>query len=87
MIHRCRGSLEKVTAPTLILQADQDPVVAAASGTEALNAIRSEEKELAMMAFKRHVIVRGEGSELVAERIGEFMQKLAQRSRPLASRR
>jgi esterase/lipase len=87
LIHRCRGSLNKVTVPTLIVQGDHDPVIKAASGPEALAAIRSEEKDLAMMAFKRHAIVRGEGSEAVLERIGEFVQKLAQRSRPLASRR
>jgi esterase/lipase/1-acyl-sn-glycerol-3-phosphate acyltransferase len=87
MIHRCRGSLDKVTAPTLIVQGDHDPVVKPASGQDALDCIRSEEKELAMMAFNRHVILRGEGSEAVLERVGEFVQKLAQRSRPLASRR
>ena len=87
LIHRCRGSLAKVTAPTLIIQGDHDPVIKPASGPEALAAIRSEEKELAMMAFKRHAIVRGEGSEAVLERVGEFVQRLAQRSRPLASRR
>jgi esterase/lipase len=87
LIHRCRGSLAKVTAPTLIIQGDQDPVVKPASGPETLAAIRSEEKELAVMAFNRHVIIRGEGSEGVLERIGEFVQKLAQRSRPLVSRR
>lgn len=87
LIHRCRGNLGKVTTPTLIVQGDHDPVVKPASGQETLDAIRSEEKELAMMAFNRHVIVRGEGSDLVSERIGEFVQKLAQRSRPLASRR
>ncbi|HEX3135237.1 MAG TPA: alpha/beta fold hydrolase, partial [Planctomycetota bacterium] len=87
MIHRCRASLDKVTAPTLIVQGDHDPVVKPASGQDALDGIRSEEKELAMMAFNRHVILRGDGSEAVMERIGEFVQKLAQRSRPLASRR
>jgi esterase/lipase/1-acyl-sn-glycerol-3-phosphate acyltransferase len=87
MIHRCRANLGKVTAPTLIIQGDHDPVVKAASGQEVISAIRSEEKELAMMAFKRHVIVRGEGSEVVLERIGEFVQRLTQRSRPLATKR
>jgi esterase/lipase len=79
--------LNQVTTPTLIIQGDNDPVIKAASGQETIDAIRSEEKELAMMAFNRHVIVRGEGSELVLERIGEFVQKLAQRSRPMATRR
>jgi esterase/lipase/1-acyl-sn-glycerol-3-phosphate acyltransferase len=87
LIHRCRGSLGKVTVPTLVVQGDHDPVVKAASGPETIAAIRSEEKELAMMSFSRHGIVRGDGSEAVIERIGEFVQKLAQRSRPLASRR
>ncbi len=40
-----------------------------------------------MMAFNRHVIVRGEGSAAVLERIGEFVQRLAQRSRPMVVKR
>ena len=87
MIHRCRTTLGTVTAPTLVIQGDHDPVIRAASGQEVIDSIRSEEKELAMMAFKRHVIVRGEGSETVLARIGDFVQKLAQRSRPLAHRK
>lgn len=87
LIHRCRANLGKVTAPTLIVQGDHDPVVKPASGQECIDAIRSEEKELAMMAFNRHVIIRGDGNDTVLERIGEFVQKLAQRSRPLGNRR
>ena len=87
MIHRCRSQLSKVTVPTLIVQADHDPVVKSGSGQEVIDSICSEEKELAMMAFNRHVIVRGEGSSAVLERIGEFVQRLAQRSRPMVVKR
>ncbi len=87
MIHRCRGTLSKVTVPTLVIQGDHDPVIRAPSGQEVIDRIGAEEKELAMMAFTRHVIIRGEGSAAVLERIGEFVQRLAQRSRPLAHRR
>jgi esterase/lipase len=62
-------------------------VVKPESGKEVIDTIGSEEKELAMMAYNRHVIVRGEGSAAVLERIGEFVQRLAQRSRPMVVKR
>ena len=83
----CRLRLPQVRVPTLVVQADHDPVVHPDSGRQAIDAIASEEKELAMMAFNRHVIVRGEGSEAVLERVGEFVQRLAQRVRPLRGER
>ncbi len=79
LIQRTRSHLSEVHAPTLILQADHDPIVNPKSAQVVLENIRSEEKELAMMSFNRHVIVRGEGSSVVYERIGDFVKKIASR--------
>jgi esterase/lipase/1-acyl-sn-glycerol-3-phosphate acyltransferase len=79
LIVRCDSCLGKVAAPALVVQGDHDPVVDAATARQALERLGSEEKELAMMAFARHVIVRGEGSEAVLQRVGEFALGIAER--------
>jgi esterase/lipase/1-acyl-sn-glycerol-3-phosphate acyltransferase len=85
-------ALPTVTIPSLIVQADQDPVVEPESAHMAMKLLASERKELAMMAFSRHCIVQGEGSELVYARIAEFVNSVedslgrTRPSRPHANR-
>ncbi len=83
LIDRTRSHLPSISSPTLIVHGDTDPVVKAESGKEIFNALRTDEKELATMSFNRHVIVRGENSHIVFERIADFVQKLANRCRPM----
>jgi esterase/lipase len=73
--------------PTLIVHGDADPVAKSESSQEVFDAIRADEKELATMTFNRHVIIRGEGSGLVYERIAEFIQRLAHRCKPISTPR
>jgi esterase/lipase/1-acyl-sn-glycerol-3-phosphate acyltransferase len=68
-----RAELPHVSAPTLVIQGDRDPVVDPAGARVAIELVGAERKELAPMSFARHCIVQGEGSELVCGRIGEFV--------------
>ncbi len=77
LIARCLQAAPRVTVPTLLVQADHDPVVRPQGARELHDLIRAENKQLAMMAFKRHIIVRGEGSEVVHQRVEEFVRVLA----------
>jgi esterase/lipase/1-acyl-sn-glycerol-3-phosphate acyltransferase len=77
--------LSAIAAPALIVQGDRDPVVEPKGAEAVRDALGSGEKELAMMAFDRHVIVRGQGSEAVLKRVGEFALMLRERLSPLRS--
>jgi esterase/lipase len=71
-----RAELPQVSAPTLVIQGDRDPVVDSSSGRTAIDLCGAEERQLAPMAFARHCIVQGEGSELVFARIAEFVSAI-----------
>jgi len=69
-------TLPSVTIPSLIVQADQDPVVDPSGTTMVMTLLSSPRKELAMMRFDRHCIVQGEGCEAVFARIAEFIDSI-----------
>lgn len=71
-----RHQIGKIRKPTLVIQGDEDPVVEPKSGRQIYANLRCEHKELAWMSFRRHCIVRGDGSEQVFERVAEFIRTL-----------
>ena len=77
---RCRSRLSHVVAPALMIQADQDPVVHPDSGKNIYEAISSDSKELEMMSFNRHNIIRSEDTE-VLKRVQSFVLKVMNSSR------
>ncbi len=68
--------LEEVTVPTLIVQAQGDPMVDAEKSALMFNQIAATEKEYVAFDFSRHGILAGEGSEGVHAAITEFIDKL-----------
>ena len=68
--------------PTLIVQGDHDPTVSPKSGQMIHDALRCEQRELALMAFNRHGIIDHEGSDVVLHRIAEFARGIAAGLRP-----
>lgn len=76
----------RVRIPTLVVQGDEDPVVDAAATRRLFAALGSEEKDLALIASKRHGILRGEGTDVVFPRIAEWARALAHRHEPLRVR-
>jgi len=68
-----RQYLSRIHAPTLIVQADADPVVRPESGEILMRGVASSSKILVSWPAARHGIVRGEGSEALHERIGDWL--------------
>ncbi len=75
LMQECRSALPLVTAPTLVLQGDNDPVVKPESAEKILDKISSDDKKLARFAFSRHVIVLGDGNKKVFESVYRFIHR------------
>ena len=71
-------------APALVVQADDDPLVAPHSAKLFINRLGSKRKVLAQLPSDRHVIVRGEGSEEVFRRVLRFVTQIAANGQPAA---
>ncbi len=79
----CRRGLPDVTAPALLIQSMDDPLVAAVSGRRALARLGSADKVLSELPFDRHLILRGPGSPGVFEAVAKFVTRVAEK--PLSS--
>lgn len=78
LIAACRRHMHEVDAPALIIQGDNDPLVAPVSGQIIYEEIGSERKSLVPVDFDRHVIVRGPGSEQVLDGVCQFVNGIAE---------
>jgi len=76
LMQECNVALPLITAPTLIVQGDNDPVVKPQSAQKVFDMISSEDKILKTFEFDRHVIVLGEGNEKVFSSVYKFIKKL-----------
>ena len=83
-VRACRRSLGRVQAPALVVQADDDPLVAPDSASLLIKRLGSKRKVLARLPSDRHVIVRGEGSEDVFRRVLRFVTQIAADGQPAA---
>lgn len=77
MMAECRGNLNNVTCPALLLHGKRDTRVEAGSSEKILSGIGSTDKELVGLDFDRHVIVRGERSEEVFEHVRQFVSRVS----------
>ena len=68
--------LANVKAPTLVVQANGDPVVTPEDTALLYNSIGAKHKQYAPINLKRHGILSGEGSEQVHAAIAAFIGKL-----------
>jgi esterase/lipase/1-acyl-sn-glycerol-3-phosphate acyltransferase len=73
----CLRLLRDVTAPALIVQADEDPIIDPASGRLVLARLGSSDKVLTTLPFDRHLIVRDEGSEAVFALVTRFIKRVS----------
>ncbi len=73
----CWRRLREVTAPTLLLQSDRDPLVTSEATRRALRRLGAADRSLETLPFDRHVIVRGEGSERVCGLVGDFVERIS----------
>lgn len=70
-----RKELKDVQCPALVIQAEEDPLVAQSSGRTILAELRSSEKVLTELPFQRHMIIRGPGSDLVHRKVAVFLER------------
>jgi esterase/lipase/1-acyl-sn-glycerol-3-phosphate acyltransferase len=75
-VRQTRRRLGQITAPALIMQATEDPVVAPVSGSRLFRRVGADEKYLVETESDRHVIIRGPGSENVFAEIREFLDRV-----------
>lgn len=73
LIEHTKDSLKGVSSPLLVIQSDKDPIVEPRSGQYIFDHVASASKEIELMSFDRHVIVRKSGRERVFERILRFI--------------
>ena len=67
--------LGHVTAPTLLIQSQEDPVVNPKGSERIFHLLGAQDKQYVVFNFKRHGILLGEGSERVYRAIGEFIKQ------------
>lgn len=72
----CREKLVQVELPLLVIQAEDDPVVAASSAKEIIDKVSSLYKSLEYLPLQHHVIVRDEGSMETFQLIDPFIASL-----------
>lgn len=70
--------LVDITAPALVIQSSEDPVVNPQGSEYIFKRLASEEKQYVVFNFPRHGILLGEGAERVYTTIGEFVNGLKQ---------
>lgn len=75
LMKKTKKALKKITLPTLIIQAQNDPVVNPKSAQEIYDKITSQKKELIFMPFNNHVIIRGKRAKELFNTIVEFIKE------------
>ena len=69
-------NLAQITVPTLVIQADGDPIVNPKGSRKVFERISSTDKEYRAFSFDRHGILLGEGAEKVHRAIGNFLERV-----------
>jgi esterase/lipase len=68
--------LGEIRAPSLVVQADGDPVVNPKGAKKIFDRLGSEDKTYVLFSFERHGILLGEGAYRVHRAIGDFVDHL-----------
>jgi esterase/lipase/1-acyl-sn-glycerol-3-phosphate acyltransferase len=68
--------LADVTAPALVVQSQEDPVVNPKGSERIFQLLGTQEKQYLLFNYKRHGILRGPGSERVFKAIADFIGQL-----------
>ncbi len=71
--------LPRITIPTLVIQADGDPIVNPKGSRKVFKLLGSSDKEYRLFNFNRHGILLGAGAERVHRTIGDFVQRVTAR--------
>lgn len=86
-LERLMASLEPrlplITAPALVVQSQEDPVVNPKGTKKIFKLLGSTDKQMVLFNFQRHGILLGDGAERVYRVIGDFLDHL--RKHPAAA--
>ncbi|MBN2310110.1 MAG: alpha/beta fold hydrolase [Candidatus Hydrogenedentes bacterium] len=80
LMRATEDALERVCAPTLIIQAHRDPVVDPASATLILEKIPAPARELTLFDRENHGIINGPGAQDVFDRVIFFLEQTRTRA-------
>lgn len=79
-VDRLLGQLEprlkEISAPALIIQADNDPIINVKGGRKLYNKLGSPDKQYSLFNFDRHIIVNGDGAERVFRNVANFVKHI-----------
>lgn len=79
-LERLMGAVEpklsEIQVPSLVIQAQGDPVVNPKGSVRVFERLASEDKSYVLFSFNRHGIVRGEGADRVHRAVWEFIDHL-----------
>jgi len=75
LMELCNLNLSKISIPTLVIQANKDPVVNPKSGKLIFNKINTLNKKLVEIDANKHVIITGKNKEIVFQEIIDFILK------------
>ena len=74
IMSRVSGSLRKVTAPILVIQGDNDPVVKRESARRIYDGVKSTDKKMLLLHRDKHGILADESHDEVFEAIERFIE-------------
>jgi len=75
LMQECKNELSLITAPALIIQGDNDPVVKPQSAQKILDQISSKIKRIESFEADSHVIVLAQGKEKVFKSVESFINE------------
>jgi esterase/lipase len=75
LMDRVSERLKEITAPSLVIQGSDDPVVQPEGSEELYQKLGATEKELAVFPSARHVMIRGDRSERIFGRVWDFVRE------------
>ncbi|MFV0437606.1 MAG: alpha/beta fold hydrolase [Desulfopila sp.] len=76
LLEKVERQLPELAVPTLVIQADRDPIVSAKSGRKVFDLLGARRRELVVLGLDRHVIVNGPGADQVHRLVGDFIFRL-----------
>jgi len=76
LLEKVEKRLPELDVPTLMLQADHDPVVNGKSGRKAFDMLKARDKQFVVMGFDRHVIINGPEAKQVHRQVRDFIRRI-----------
>lgn len=75
LMTKVSSTLKNITAPILIVQGDNDPVVKRESAKLIYDAVKSKDKKLLILARDKHSILADEGCNEVFKAVSGFIER------------